>query len=229
MAGVLKGIKDQWIPRAEIREMAVFLLANPQYLYPLNNVVTQTCCLSHLQAKLDLAIEEAVSLHMIKRGGATNQFATISARFVECDLARSGAARGDLLEYLCYSRGPFVGAQSREDEILRFRKCTLQNAQGETLCGENNFDVGFFHACAVILELQECKYRLANYLDGSRATNKKLDYMKCIQQRLSRDSFATPVVFVTMQHEFRREENALKEMGYDFTIYGFGDVLSLIA
>ena len=229
MVTVLNGIKDQWIPRAEIKEIGDFLLIHPEYLYPLNNFVTQTRCVCHLHNKLELALKEAASLDVIKEGDVTNQFATLSTQFVKYDLANSGHARGDLLEYLCYSKGPFNRPQFGASEILRFRRCTIQNECGEALCGGNNVDVGFAHACEVILELQECKYRLVNFLDESTRTKRKLDYMRCIQQRLGKGSIAGPVVFVTMQFDSRSEENTLKQMGYDFTVYSFEDVLSLIA
>lgn len=229
MENVLKGVKDKWIPRAEIKEMGDFLLTHPRYLYPLHNFITQTRCVCHLYKKLDLVIEEAVSLGIIERGDVTNKFAALSTRFMEYDLAKSGAARGDLLEYLCYSRGPFIRPQIGVSEIICYRKCIIQNQHKETQCGNHNFDLGFAYASAGILELQECKYRLSNFLDESRATRRKLDYMKCIQQRLSKDYSEAQVVFVSMQFDHRTEEKALKQMGFDFAIFGFEDMMSLIS
>lgn len=228
MVYVLKGIEEKWIPRTEIKEMGDFLLRHPRHLYPLHNSITQTRCVSHLRQKLELAIGEAISYGMIKRGDVTDQFATLSTRFIKLDLAKPGSARGALLEYLCYSRGPF---RHRTDVggISRLRKCTLQNQQGGTQCGDNNIDVGFVHASVGILELQECKYRLSNFLDGSSATGRKLDYMKCVQQCISGGSFCAQVVFVSMQFDLRREKDVLKQMGLDFVCFGFDDVLSLIA
>ncbi len=225
---ILKGINDPWLPPVEIRKLGDFVLTNPRYFYPLTRYVKQTDLREaaqlkdidgYLEKQLEPILMETVHLDMIKFGSLTTEFKALIIRFTKYDIDKSGNPRGDLLEYICYCKGPFYEPVNL-DRVMKLRKCVVLGESGRIKCGNHDLDLGFKNSASDLAELLECKFNLSNFLAGDNRASRKLDYMGCVN-KLVEDIFTYGrVALPTMQMSSIAEEEIPSKLGHSlrFTI-----------
>lgn len=226
-------------PESIIVRLGKFILDNTEYFGPFCSILIKAKG-RRRQAMVDAILKTEQTKGRLS-AKTIGEFRTLLAEYFEKIDKDGDNASGKIVEFLIAYIGP-ISFQSESKNIVR--DCWVEDENCNRVGGNKNLDIGFYcdYTCLEELraELIESKLDLNNFiaekpfepnnLTMSSRAREKLDYLKTVQEILSRsDHFVMAVA--TIRYDVELSKRIMTKYGYDqaIEIYDYNHLKDALA